>query len=54
MADSHTNEYFMLLKNLDDQAKLALISKLSQSMLTTINEKVFYDCYGKLDRNNFV
>lgn len=49
MANTHTNDYFMLLKNLDTHAKLVLISKLSESMMNNSNEKVFYDCYGKLD-----
>jgi len=52
MADTnklHTDEYFLLLKNLDIDAKLKLISKLSNSILNNNSEEKFYNLYGKLD-----
>lgn len=54
MADSniiHTDEYFLLLKNLERRQKLKLISELSNSLLETDSkqEERFYSLYGKLD-----
>jgi hypothetical protein len=45
------DDYFILLKNLDTQQKLRLISELSNSLLEDEGkkEKLFYSLYGKLD-----
>jgi len=48
---NNKNIYFLLLKNLNKQQKLRLISELSNSLLEneTDREKLFYSLYGKLD-----
>ncbi len=47
----HSDEYFLLLKNLGRRQKLKLISELSNSLLETDSkqEEKFYSLYGKLD-----
>ena len=52
MADTnmlHTDEYFLLLKNLDDDVKLDLISRLSDSIRKKHSEDKLRSLFGKLD-----
>ena len=52
MADTnmlHTDEYFLLLKNLDDDVKLELISRLSDSIRKKHSEEKLRSLFCKLD-----
>lgn len=44
------DNYFLLIKNLDNKSKLKLISKISDSILENdSNEENIVNCFGKLD-----
>lgn len=50
LTNESIDNYFLLIKDLDNKSKLRLISKISDSILENVsNDDIILNCFGKFD-----